>query len=64
LLPYIIAMFLVVIAIVLVSYFAQARNNNEQISEYNHQHRIRYDDYESRLDELEDRIEALEKQTN
>lgn len=31
LLPYIITMFLVVIAIVLVSYFAQLRNNNEQL---------------------------------
>lgn len=64
LLPYIIAMFLVVIAIVLVSYFAQMRNSNEQIIKYNQQHSTRYENYESRLDELEIRIEALENQTN
>lgn len=63
LMPYIIAMIVVVVVIVLISYFAQTRNNNEQISEYNQQHRTRYADYECRLNELEVRIEALEKKT-
>lgn len=60
LLPYILAMFVVVVALVLVSYFAQQRSNSEQMSQYSEQHTSQFEQYDERLNDLETRVTALE----
>lgn len=43
LLPYIIAMFFVVVAIILISYFAQQRSNNQIMSKHSQPDTSRYE---------------------
>lgn len=45
LLPYIIAMFAVVVAIVLISYFAQQRSDSQNVSKYSHMNTTQYETF-------------------
>ena len=64
LLPYIIAMFIVVVAIVLVSYFAQQRSSDKQISEFSQQHGDSYTVCDTVMYGKTAGADALEKQVN
>ena len=59
LLPYLIGMFVVVIPLVLLSYFAQQRND-KQLNSFSQEHSYKIEDLNSRIDQLELRIEILE----
>ena len=45
LLPYIIAMFAVVVAIVLISYFAQQRSDSQNVSQYSRMDTTQYETF-------------------
>ena len=59
--PYIIGLLVAVIAIVLLSYFVQRRNNNLQMSEFGELHTTQIEEINQRIDALETRISILEK---
>ncbi|MEG0035324.1 MAG: hypothetical protein RR147_05635 [Oscillospiraceae bacterium] len=62
-LPYLLAMFAAVIALVLLSYFAQSRNS-QQISEYSEAHSYKIEDLSAKVDELESRVDEIELRLN
>ncbi len=57
---YIICMLITVVALVLLSYFVQKRNSNQQISEYGELHETQIEKINQLLDDHEARISKLE----
>lgn len=62
--PYIIGLLIAVVTIVLLSYFVQRRNSNQQMSEYGQLHSTQIEEINQRIDALETRISILEKDSN
>ncbi|MBS7402591.1 MAG: hypothetical protein KIG37_03505 [Oscillospiraceae bacterium] len=61
--PYIIGLLITVIMIVLLSYFAQQRNNNIQMSRYGEQHSSQIEEVNKRIDAIETRLSILENES-
>ena len=62
--PYIIGLLVAVVAIVLLSYFVQKRNNNLQMNEFGQLHTTQIEEINQRIDALETRIAILEQENN
>ncbi len=58
--PYLVVMLIAVVAIVLLSYFAQQRNNSLKLNQYNEEHIYQFKDIDTRLEELETRVSKIE----
>lgn len=58
---YLVILFIVVIALVLLSYFVNARDSGQLLDDFSQRHNDRVTQLEERIDDLEERVSELEK---